>query len=270
MRPCVFCGSTAGRATDEHVIPKWARDGFDIQEWVTIDAADPGAALEHVGRQRHLNIVFRDGLCAQCNNEWLGPIENQAKAILLPMALEAKPTVLDAASQALLAFWAVKTVFLLEFAFRQRYRNRSVAGYLATELEMAWLRAKEQPPPNSMVWIGCWDCEQKAPARYEPSAASVPAAMGDAVAAHVATFTLGFVAFQVFSLDFVAAEARGADIWSWTWEPPEALRAALPRIWPPQLVVPDVSWPPSCFRRDDWRRLVTWDEARRPPGHQSP
>jgi hypothetical protein len=269
MRPCVFCGSKAGRATDEHVIPKWARDGFDIQEWVTIDAADPGAALEHVGRLRHLNIVFRDGLCAQCNNEWLGPIENQAKAILLPMALEAKPTVLDAASQAVLAFWAVKTVFLLEFAFHQRYRNRSVAGYLATEPEMAWLRAKEQPPPNSMVWIGCWDCEQKVPARYEPSAASVPAAMGDAVAAHVATFTLGFVAFQVFSLDFVAAEARGADIWSWTWEPPEALRAALPRIWP-QLVVPDLSWPPSCFRRDDWRRLVTWDEARRPPGHQSP
>jgi len=65
--------STAGRATDEHVIPKWARDGFDIQEWVTIDAADPGAALEQVGRLRHLNIVFRDGLCAQCNNEWLGP-----------------------------------------------------------------------------------------------------------------------------------------------------------------------------------------------------
>jgi hypothetical protein len=74
--------------------------------------------------------VFRDGLCAQCNNQWLGPIENQAKAILLPMALEAKPTVLDATSQALLAFWAVKTVFLLEFAFRQRYPNRSVAGYL--------------------------------------------------------------------------------------------------------------------------------------------
>jgi hypothetical protein len=128
MRPCVFCGSTAGRATDEHVIPKWARDGFDIQEWVTIDAADPGAALEQVGRLRHLNIVFRDGLCAQCNNEWLGPIENQAKAILLPMALEAKPIVLDAASQALLSFWAVKTVFLLEFAFRQRYRNAAGAA----------------------------------------------------------------------------------------------------------------------------------------------
>jgi hypothetical protein len=84
-------GFTAGRATDEHVIPKWARDGFDIQEWVTIDAADPGAALERVDRLRHLNIVFRDGLCAPCNNEWLGPIENKAKAILLPWPWRRSP-----------------------------------------------------------------------------------------------------------------------------------------------------------------------------------
>ncbi len=266
MKPCVFCGSTAGRATDEHVIPKWARDGFDIQGWVTVDAADPGTELEQVGRMPHLNIVFKDGLCARCNNEWLGPIEDKTKAILLPMAFGATPAVLDAAAQALLAFWAVKTVFLLELAFRQKYPGRAVAGYVATGAEMAWLRAKVEPPPGSMVWIGCWDCQQRAPVRYEPSGAPVPATDGGTVAGHIATFTLGFVAFQVFSLDFVAAEARGADVWRWKWEPPEALRPALPRIWPAQRVVPDLPWPPHCFRREEWRRLVTWDEARRPGG----
>src|SRR5260370_23918477 len=136
MRPCVFCESTAGRATDEHVIPKWARDGFDVQGWLAIHAADPGAGLKEVGRRRHLNIVFRDGLCASCNNEWLGPIEDRAKAILLPIAVHAKPTALDAAPQSLVSFWAVKTVFLLELAFRQQYPHRAVVGDVASQAEM--------------------------------------------------------------------------------------------------------------------------------------
>jgi hypothetical protein len=50
MRPYVFCGSTAGHATDEHVIPKWARDGFDVQGCLIVLAADPGAEPEHVTR----------------------------------------------------------------------------------------------------------------------------------------------------------------------------------------------------------------------------
>jgi hypothetical protein len=147
MRPCVFCGSPAGRATDEHVIPKWARDGFDVQGWLTIEAADPGAELEQVGRLRHLNIVLKNGLCARCNNEWLGPIEDRAKAILLPMAVLAKPTVLDADQQALASFWAVRTVFQLELAFRDKYPRRAVGGYVPSAAKLRWLREEETPPP---------------------------------------------------------------------------------------------------------------------------
>lgn len=157
-------------------------------------------------------------------------------------------------------------MFLLELAFLDKYPGRAVGGYVASAAEMRWLREEETPPPESMVWLTCWDCQREAPVRYEPSGAQLPTSDGSELAAHVATFSLGFIAFQVFSVDFAAAAARGADPRRWNWRPPGPLYDALPCIWPPPEVLSDVSWPAAAFRREDWRRLVTWDEARRPSG----
>ena len=44
------------------------------------------------------------------------------------MAVQAKPTVPDADQQALVSFRAVKTVFLVELAFRDKYPRRAVRG----------------------------------------------------------------------------------------------------------------------------------------------
>jgi hypothetical protein len=201
-----------------------------------------------------------------CNNEWLAAMERKVAPVLKPMAVEAKPTVLDAAAQALVALWAVKTVLLLELAMRQRYPgSRSVEGYAATSQELAWLRERGEPPPRSMVWLACWDCQRSTPVNYEPSTADLPATDGSHVAGHLTTFTLGFVAFQVFTLDFIEAERHGAPVWN--TRPPAPLMEALKRIWPPQLVVQDLSWPPAAFGKDDWRRLVTWDGVLRPGEH---
>jgi hypothetical protein len=264
----VFCPATSGRATDEHVIPKWAREGFAIQGWLTVHRADPGAELKQIGRLQHLNIVLKGGLCEACNNKWLGPVENRAKAILLPMAISATPTTLGAAEQALVSFWAIKTAFLLELAFRQKYPNRAFKGYAASEPEMAWLRQNDEPPPRAMVWLGCWDCRREVPVRYEPSRALLPTADGTELTGHLATLTLGFVALQVYSVNFVRAELHGAPVWN--TRPPEPLRTALPRIWPPQLVTGDVSWPPAAFPHDGWRQLVTWDEVLRSGSDHAP
>ncbi len=265
MRSCLFCGTTAGPATDEHVIPKWARDAFDIQGWLTVSSSDsPGSGRKQVGRLQHLNIVFKGGICQRCNNDWLGSIERKVQPLLEPMAL-ARPTVLEASEQALLALWAVKTCLLLELAIRQKYPGRrAVEGYMGSSPELAWLWKKNAPPPRSMVWLGCWDCQRTVPMNYEPSSAELPTVDGSPLTGHLTTFTLGFVAFQVFTVDFVAAELRGAPVWN--TRPPESLDDALPRIWPPLMVVPDVSWPPSAFANGDWRRLVTWEGRLRSHG----
>jgi hypothetical protein len=227
MEPCVFCGTTNGPLTREHVIPKWARKAFAVQGGVTIRAVDdsrPEKAL--VGRLSDLNIVLNDRLCATCNNVWLSGLERKVRPILKPMAVSATPTMINPATQELLAFWAVKTCFLLEFAFRQRYPGRRpVEGYLATQQELAWLRVRNEPPPCSMVWLGCWDCQREMPVNYEPAGAELPTADGAPVTGHFTTYTLGFVAFQVFTVDFIAAEQHGAS--NWNSNPPAPLRTAL-------------------------------------------
>jgi hypothetical protein len=264
MKPCLFCGATGEPADDEHVIPKWARRAFDIQGPLTLHASDgPGTARQQVGRTHHLNIVLQDAICRPCNNYWLGSIEKNAARILKPMVVSAQPTVLDPAAQALVAFWAVKTCLLLELAIRQQCPGqRTIEGYQATPQELAWLREKEEPPPRSMAWLGCWDCQNATPVNYEPSGANLPTADGSPVAGHLTTFTLGYAAFQVFSVDFLAAEQHAAPVWN--PRPPAPLREGLPRIWPPLLGTCDLRWPPSAFARDDWRRIVTWDGVLRP------
>jgi len=87
------------------------------------------------------------------------------------MAVSAKPTTLEPDRQALLAMWGVKTVLLLEPAIRQMYPDRRPAeGYLASSVELQWLREHREPPPRSLVWPGCWDCQQAVPLRYAPQA----------------------------------------------------------------------------------------------------
>lgn len=235
---------------------------FDIQGEVTSYASDgPGSSRVQVGRMQYLNLVVRDTLCRECNSSWLGGrghIEDRVARVLRPLIVSAQPVVLNGAAQALLAFWAVKTVFLVELALRQMYPGlRSAEGYLASDVEWAWLREREEPHWRSMVWLGCWDCERQVRVNYEPSVAGLPTRDGTSLAGHLATFSLGFVVFQVYSVDFLAAEQHGAPVWN--TKPPAPLDGSLARIWPQQDAVRPVSWPPPAFRRDEWRRLVTWD-----------
>jgi hypothetical protein len=255
MESCALCGATAVQLTDEDVIPKWVLRAFGVQA--------PGGSPQVVGRRRNLKLVLEGGLCQQCNNVRLSQLENKVKPILAPMAVECRPTSLDASSQRLLAIWAVKTVFLAELALRQQHPGvRPIEGYVASPPEIAWLFARLEPPPRSLVWLGCWDCQRESAFRYGPSAAPLVTADGVTVAGHFATFTLGFVAFQVFTVDFVAADEHGAG--QWNLHPPRSLAQALARIWPQDGTRPhDVAWPQQAFARGDLDVLASWDGALR-------
>src|SRR5262249_2754275 len=122
MPSCVLCGASGDRLTDEDVIPKWALRALKVQGPVTASVREEGAEQQQqVGKRRSFNVVLDDGLCPTCNNVRLSQLENAVKPILALMAVGPKPTTLTAASQKLLATWAVKTVFLLELALRQKY-----------------------------------------------------------------------------------------------------------------------------------------------------
>jgi hypothetical protein len=263
MSSCILCGQELVDPPPEHAIPQWARREFDIQGKVTIDARadERGPEQWPVDALQHLNITLDDAICKDCNTVWLNfGLERPLQPVLAPMAGRAKPTVLSSALQALSATWAVKTVYLLELAIRQKYPDaRPVPGYLPTAQELAWLRQHKEPPPRSRVWLGCWDCQRETPVMYAPSSAPLPTVGGTAIEGHFTTLALGYITFQVFTVDFIAAEQHGAR--DWNAGPPPSIRVALPQIWPPQS--DDVRWPPPAFPNDQWARLVTWDDALR-------
>jgi hypothetical protein len=267
MSTCLFCAAEDD-STIEDVVPKWAVRKFAIPGKVTASASDrPGDGRRPVGRpMQALKVALTDALCARCNNAWLGgTIERPVARLLGPMAVDAKPTTLDALAQRLLSFWAVKTALLLELAIRQMHPGeRTVEGYTPSDVELAYLRAHGRPPPRSMVWLGAYDCEKTKPLVYEPSGAELPTEDGERVAGHLATFTLGYVAFQVFSVDFLQAEQHVAVVWN--TRVPRSLAGHLTRIWPEPLAVADLQWPAVPFAADEWRRLVTWDGKLRPDG----
>lgn len=267
VMPCIFCGTVA-EPTKEDALTKWAIRAMKSPGPFTITAIDyPGGPRRPVGRPlRELKLILDDALCERCNCAWLGgQIEKPASRLLGPMAAAIQPTVLTAADQALLAFWAVKTAFLIELAIRQTQPGvRAVEGYLPSDVELALMWRDGKPPKDAMVWLGCVDCEARRHLVYEPSSAPVPCADGTLVEGHLTTFTLGYVAFQVFSLDPLAAEQRGGA--RWNDHVPRSLSDYLPCIWPQLLGTADLSWPPKQFQSDEWRRLVTWDGELRPGG----
>ncbi len=159
---------------------------------------------------------------------------------------------------------------------------RTVEGYHPSTSEVGWLLAQleqrparlVEPPPRSMVWLACWDC--KAPGwdytepsaalrgsmvNYAPSEAPVPAPDWCEVVGQFAMMAVGFVAFQVFTVDYVEAEIRKAKVWN--PGPPQSIADAIRLIWPHRLRAGNVTWPSPAFPHDSFDRLANWDMALR-------
>jgi hypothetical protein len=276
---CILCNS-ADNPTDEDVIPKWLLRAFNILPGTTtVNVAEEAGDKHEIWKLNHFQITLDGGLCGKCNNERLGRLEQAVQPILEPMAVRCERTALDLDSQRLLAVWAIKTVYLMELASRQRYPGtRQTEGYAPSKSETGWLLAelerpragwRPEPSPRSMVWLACWDCKappganRASPVHYAPSTAPVPTSDGGEVVGHFTTLAIGFAAFQVFSVDFVEAGVRNAKVWN--PDPPDSIASAIPLIWPHRLYADDVVWPPPAFPYDDFDRLSNWDMALRRP-----
>jgi hypothetical protein len=228
---------------------------------VLVHAGEGEVALVH--ERPSLNITLNGEVCQECNNVTLGGLERDVEPILKPMIRDCTATSIAFAEQRLLSAWAVKTVYLLELAVRQKYAGvRPIEGLLPSEPEFAWMWKTLEPPPRSRVWLACFDAQMTTRMMYEPSGAPIPALGGDRVEGQFTSFSLGYVAFQVFAVNFVEADAQRAAEWI-PPTPPDSVRSALAQIWPPHLEA--VHWPLPAFAHEDWNRLVTWEGCLRNP-----
>lgn len=264
MKPCIFCGSADGRPSREHAVPKWARRAFPLQGPLRVHMGEGPADLEFLHERPHLNVTVTGIVCERCNNGFLAKLERAVQPILQPMLVKHTKTLLDIAAQELLATWAVKTVFLVEQSFQQQYRDRPTPGYQPSEAELAWITLGK-PPPRSQVWLSSVDAAGTTALRYEPSGVPIPTRSGEFVHAHLTSLAVGYVALQVFTLDFLRAEALGAVP---SWPPiPDRIRGSLLPIWPATKIR---HWPPLAFPSDQWHNFVTWDGVLRTSSRRSP
>jgi hypothetical protein len=272
VEECIFCRRSGVKMSDEHVIPKWIRDrlqrtrrAFDpnaSQRLSVYSASSPGVpAQTPVDEMDALNIRLKRKVCRDCNTGFLSRLENQVAEVLGPMMFEAAAVKLDREMQQSIAVWATKTILLLELAVRQKYPEvRPIDGYAPSDPELAWLYKCQTPIPRSIVWISCWDCKMETPFMFEPAFAKLPTPAGNFVDAHITSFAVGFVSFQLVSTDFVVAEQLGAS--HWVGVIPAKLINAIVRLWPDDRVVLD--WPTLAFANEEWHRFVTWDGHLRP------
>jgi hypothetical protein len=138
-------------------------------------------------------------------------------------------------------------VLLMEYAMRQRRAHlRMATGYLPSEPELAWLCAREEPPPGSRVWVGAFDAGNRLVVTTQSRLmASAPTSATDPpIPAHL---TMGHVLFQVFTTNFVLADKQAAV--GYDLDPSQPYAQALTRIWPTAQT--SVQWPPSAYVSPD-------------------
>jgi hypothetical protein len=240
MVTCIFCGLRRP-GSEEDVISKWIRRALNPATEVIIRAEPTGA----VSRLQHLTVTLEHMVCQECNNTWMSRLENRGvKPFLEPMLTGKHAVTLDETQQRDLAHWAVIKVLLMEHAMRQRRAHlRPAVGYAPSDPELAWLYGNDDPPPRSRVWLGAFDARDRILVSTQSRLLTSAPTRGTAapVAAHMTTLTIGHVLLQIFSTNFVLADAGSVP--AYDANPPQPYAQALSRIWP--IGRSRLQWPPS-------------------------
>ena len=247
---CIFCGQR-NPASREHVIPRWVRERLALTSEVTIEVSSAAAA-----RWPNLYIKLDRAVCADCNNGWMSELEKAVQPFLGPMLLNEHAAELATDQQRDLARWAIVKILLLELSMRQQHsRRRTNLGYSPSPAELAWLATHSDPPPRSRVWLGAFDAGGQVATSTQAMLLTAGGGPHGPLPSHVTTMTLGYVLIQVFSIDYVIADAQKLP--AFDASPPPPIDQALVRIWPTAHQV--VRWPPPAYvDQATLAQVVTW------------
>jgi hypothetical protein len=141
-RACIFCGSS-GKLSGEHIFPDWLSKMFDDQIVGINEVRGDNLARDWV------KSIFQDKLkkvCGACNSGWMSTLENDVKNLLLALIFTHDQVTLDDKNQRLLAFWAQKTLLVVNEA--------TVGGFSIPKDFYHELYQQKMPIKNILVNIG--------------------------------------------------------------------------------------------------------------------
>jgi len=148
---CPFCESTED-ITDEDIWARWIsklmRERFGNFRISTAN-----------GYKAHQRIPYIAPVCGTCNNRWLSVLEKDVQPTLSSMILGPQPgepqyRTLTSAQQELLATWAVKTAFMIDFS--------GIAPPVIPAIYYQQLRMYRQALPNTVVLLAAYKGDQRA------------------------------------------------------------------------------------------------------------
>lgn len=106
-KKCLFCNSIP--LTKEHVLPQWLRKHYPkmsvINEFTSNNKHWITQPFDHKAKV----------VCKNCNEGWMSGLENDFRPIFNEM-ITLKELVIDESEQSIIAFWAQKTVLMLNQA----------------------------------------------------------------------------------------------------------------------------------------------------------
>lgn len=237
--PCVFCG---GKATREHVMPKWLRRRLGdavtndrLKSTVEYGPPDPTTGVQPATETNRILqgsvYTMRPWIaCQSCNGGWMKAIEDRTLPILEPL-INGEPRRINEDDARTLATWAAKTNITFEFLDVQGTTRAVPAAH------RTWLMERNEPPPNTRVYIGL---NPQVSTSVLHSAFTVghhsdhEAAIRDGVAYRANTFLTWFGIGRVILVVSGTTEPAIAAIG------PRNRRRFLP-LWPPVQVI---DWPP--------------------------
>jgi hypothetical protein len=246
---CRYCGEEK-LLGNEHAFPGWVYRCLGIENTPAVRHVD-GVP---VGAPAPLEVVALHEICDECNRAWSDHEQKISKWLCPSMRNAPIPFALDFYQRRRVAAWAVKTGLMLELALRQQQRE-----FFAPESQFAWLHdhvERLEPPPGCRVWMFGVEVENAWPATT--TVALLKPARPDFPEAYLATFTIGYLGFQVFGPDVVKTpDARW--VMAPPLDPPPAFQTVLSRIWPDADIYRHP--PDEVIRIADIAKLASWPQV---------
>ncbi len=225
-RTCLFCGRRG--TSKEHILSQWIGKSFTQSVASGIDVelahetfAPDGTLVRRKNSKRTAFVAL--SFCEECNNTWMGRLDDQVKPILLPMMFARPRLALTVPDQRLLTLWLTKVAL----------------GFQTLEPdESTWARPEHfralyetsAPLTGSQAWIGAR--EHWYPAMYRGHSTALRGQDG-AVDGFGVVLSVGFV---VFWLLVPYTPSRQLHLYG------DSAMAAKP-IWPG--LGRDIVWPPA-------------------------
>lgn len=117
MSRCLFCQTTSGKRSNEHVFREAFKTRFPAPQGLTFSWRSAAGELEFHERPISQFDIVLNAVCRECNQGWLEDLENEATAVIHELTVGNTKLALSELELRTLGFWAYIRALLLTHVY---------------------------------------------------------------------------------------------------------------------------------------------------------